>query len=170
MFDPAADNSCAEALLEADLGGRLQARRGELMDPLDGAGLVAELRGQPVGLVTWVVGGPFSTPHEAEIRVLVVAKPARGRGLGGVLLEAAVKALATAGVERAWLVTTNDNVEALGFYQRRGWRLASLSVGAVDEARRVLKPAIAPRDATGIPIRDELILEHDVGLDAGSGT
>ncbi|MCI0581752.1 MAG: GNAT family N-acetyltransferase [Chloroflexi bacterium] len=169
VFDPAADHAFAEALLDAEFGGRVQARRGELMDPLDAAGLVAEVGGQPVGLVTWVVGGALSTAHEAEIRVLVVARPARRRGLGGVLLEAAVKALAAAGVERAWLVTTNDNLEALGFYQRRGWRLSGLSVGAVDEARRILKPAIAPRDPTGIPIRDELILEHDLEVASRSG-
>jgi len=128
------------------------------MDPLDAAGLVAELGGEPVGLVTWVVGGAFSTAREAEIRVLVVARPARRRGLGGGLLDAAVEALARAGVERAWLVTTNDNLEALGFYQRRGWRLLALLAGAVDEARRTLKPSIGSIGSGGIPIHDELVL------------
>jgi hypothetical protein len=39
------DVAWAEALLEAELAGRLQARRGELMDPLEGDGLIAELEG-----------------------------------------------------------------------------------------------------------------------------
>ena len=63
-----------------------------------------------------------------------------------------------AGVRRAWLVTTNDNLDALGFYQRRGWHLSALSSGAVDEARREIKPSIGEIAANGIAIRDELEL------------
>jgi hypothetical protein len=58
-----------------------------------------------------------------------------------------------------WLVTTNDNLVALRFYQRRGFRLSALRPGAVDEARRRLKPAIPDAGAFGIPLRDELELE-----------
>ena len=36
------DVASAEALLEAEFAGRLQARRGDLMDPLEGDGLVAD--------------------------------------------------------------------------------------------------------------------------------
>jgi hypothetical protein len=56
-----------------------------------------------------------------------------------------------------WTVTTNDNVDALRFYQRLGFRLRELRVGAVDEARRDLKPSI-PVESGGIAIRDELEL------------
>jgi ribosomal protein S18 acetylase RimI-like enzyme len=159
-WDPAADAGWAETVLEAELAGRWQARRGELMDPLAEAaeGLVAELDGRPIGLVTWVVGGSFSRAGEAELRVLVVSVEARRHGVGGALLGAAGRALARAGVDRAWLVTTNDNLDALGFYQRHGWRLAQLHAGAVDEARRRLKRAIGRVGATGIPIRDEIVL------------
>jgi len=59
-------------------------------------------------------------------------------------------------------MTTNDNLRALGFYQRRGFRLASLRPGAVDEARRTLKPEIPEIGDDGIPIRDELDLEMDL--------
>jgi hypothetical protein len=58
-----------------------------------------------------------------------------------------------------WLVTTNDNLEALRFYQRRGFVLSALRAGAVDEARRELKPMIGRVGNFGIPIRDEIELE-----------
>ena len=152
-----ADLAWAEALLESELGGRLQARRGELMDPLEGSGLVVEAGGERVGLVTWHV---TVTPlAQAELRVLVTVLAARGQGIGSALLDGARAELRAAGLRRAWLVTTNDNLDALGFYQRRGWRLADLRVGAVGEARRTLKPSIAEVAANGIPIRDELELE-----------
>jgi ribosomal protein S18 acetylase RimI-like enzyme len=163
-YVPATDLAWAEALLDAEFAGRMQARRGELMDPLEREGLVAELDGRPLGLLTWVVGGSFSRADEAEIRVLVVAHEARNRGVGSALLGEAERALAQAGLDRAWMVTTNDNLDALGFYQRRGWRLAELHPGAVDEARRHLKPAIGRVGANGIPIHDEIVVT--VGLRA----
>jgi ribosomal protein S18 acetylase RimI-like enzyme len=158
-----ADWSGPEALLSAELGGRWQARRGHLVDGLEGEGRLAiDDAGMPIGLVTWLVGGADSAPGEAEIRVLVVAQRFRRRGVGGALLAAAETALAADGVRRAWLVTTNDNVGALAFYQQRRWRLAELRVGAVDSARATLKPAISPLAENGIPIRDELVLRKDL--------
>ena len=149
----------------------MQARLGELVDALEGSGLVEELDGRPVGLVTWVVSGAAAArANEAEIRVLVVAPDERRQGAGSVLMGWARRSLHGQCVERAWLVTTNDNLEALAFYQRRGWRLAAVHAGAVDEARRTLKPAIPRRAANAIPIRDELVLEIGVDDDGwGSG-
>jgi ribosomal protein S18 acetylase RimI-like enzyme len=57
------------------------------------------------------------------------------------------------------VLTTNDNVDALRFYQRRGFRLVELRPGAVDAAREVLKPEIPRAGAYGVPLRDELVLE-----------
>jgi ribosomal protein S18 acetylase RimI-like enzyme len=56
------------------------------------------------------------------------------------------------------LLTTNDNLHALRFYQRRGFRLAALYPGALAEARK-LKPSIPETGYHGIPIRDEIELE-----------
>jgi GNAT superfamily N-acetyltransferase len=165
-FEPAKDVAWAEQLLEAELAGRFQARRGELVDALEGVGLVEELDGRPIGLVMWVVADSTAfRGGEAEIRVLVVAPDSRWRGAGSVLLGWARRALVRSGVKRAWLVTTNDNLDALGFYQRRGWRLAELHPGAVDDARRQLKPEIGLVAANAIPIRDELVLEIEIGAE-----
>ena len=54
-------------------------------------------------------------------------------------------------------MTTNDNLRALRFYQRRGFRLKELRPGAVNDARR-LKPQIPLYGADGIPMRDEIEL------------
>lgn len=94
---------------------------------------------------------------EAEIAALVVAAGERHAGTGTALVEAVARVAGDAGARRLRLVTTNDN--ALRFYQRRGFRLAELHVGAVDEARR-LKPTIPTIGDHGIPLRDELVLER----------
>ncbi len=138
----------AEAMIGADLGGRLQARRGEVVDVLGCAGIVAETPEGPVGLLTFQLGD-----DDAEI-VYVESSP-RLAGVGTALLDA-FRPLA--GGRRVWLVTTNDNVDALRFYQRRGFRISAVRLGAVDDARISLKPAISSNGAYGIPIRDEIEL------------
>jgi ribosomal protein S18 acetylase RimI-like enzyme len=138
----------------------VQARGGELIDALGDGGLVAELDGDPVGLVTWRVDtdpAPATT-MSAEITALAVAASARGGGVGRALLEEAVRCLRERAARSVWLVTTNDNLAALGLYQSVGFRLVALRPGAVDEARRTIKPSITEVSENGIPIRDELEL------------
>jgi GNAT superfamily N-acetyltransferase len=66
------------------------------------------------------------------------------------------------GCRSVWLVTTNDNLHALGFYQRRGYRIVRVDPGAVDRAR-AMKPAIPLLGNDEIPIHDELVLEKRLG-------
>ena len=72
------------------------------------------------------------------------------------------------------MLTTNDNLDALRFYQRRGFCLAALHPGAIAAARASLKPALPRVGNHEIPIRDELILEKLLGdpdrAIAGRGT
>ena len=67
-------------------------------------------------------------------------------------------AAVAAGCRRLWLITTNDNLPALRFYQRRGFVLAALHRDAIAASRR-LKPQIPLLGLDNIPIRDELELE-----------
>lgn len=81
-----------------------------------------------------------------------------GAGIGTALLAAVESVAAEAGCTLIELTTTNDNVDALGFYQRRGYRMVAIDRGAVDRARRV-KPAIPLTGRHGLPLRDEIRLE-----------
>jgi GNAT superfamily N-acetyltransferase len=85
------------------------------------------------------------------------ASPA-GRGVGTALLAAVEAAAREAGCGRLRIITTNDNVDALRFYQRRAYRLVAVYPDSLAEAR-ALKPAIPAIGAHGIPLRDELELE-----------
>lgn len=85
--------------------------------------------------------------------------PSRSRGAGTALIEEVERIALNAGCRRLWLITTNDNIEGLRFYQRRGFRLVELHAGAVDRSRESLKPEIPAIGEHGIPIRDELELE-----------
>ncbi len=86
-------------------------------------------------------------------------------GVGSRLLEAVGTTALEMGCSTVGVVTTNDNLRALRFYQRRGFRLLTVHPRALARARR-LKPGIPTEGAEGIPLRDELELEWD--LTAGS--
>ena len=56
------------------------------------------------------------------------------------------------------LITTNDNLSALRFYQKRSFDMVRLYLNAVEEARKI-KPEIPLTGNDGIPIRHEIELE-----------
>jgi GNAT superfamily N-acetyltransferase len=150
-----AELPAVEAFLE-ERGSRHVARLGAREDALAHPALVAESDdGRLAAVLTYTVGG-----HSCEILTLHAAE--RRAGAGTALIDAVERVAAERGCRRLWVLTTNDNLDALRFYQRRGFRLAELRVGAVDEARRELKPEIPELGDHGIPIRDELILEKDL--------
>ena len=93
----------------------------------------------------------------AELVTLDALTP--GRGVGTALIEGLVSRLRGEGVKALRVTTTNDNLDALRFYQRRGFRIIAARPGAVDEARRI-KPSIPAIGDYGIPIRDEIELER----------
>ncbi len=62
---------------------------------------------------------------------------------------------------RLVVVTTNDNLNALRFYQKRGFILVQLRPNALARSRQ-LKPQIPLVGMDGIPLRDEIELEMDL--------
>ncbi|MCW3813396.1 GNAT family N-acetyltransferase [Micromonospora sp. DR5-3] len=100
------------------------------------------------------------------LEVVSLAATSPGIGAGSALLAAAEAVALAAGADRLWLVTTNDNLSALRFYQRRGLRIVAVDAGAVDRARR-LKPTIPYVGEDDIPLHDELLLERRLETTAG---
>lgn len=114
-------------------------------------GFVALVDSHPVGLLTYRI--------EANGCEIVTLNSLRERqGIGSALVKAVQEAALSAGVNRLWLITTNDNLEALRFYQKMGFVVAACHVGAVENSRR-LKPSIPLIGKHGIPIRDEIELQ-----------
>jgi GNAT superfamily N-acetyltransferase len=132
------------------------ARRGRMAVPLEHPAFVAETEdGRLAGLLTYVPDEPH---RQCEILTLHTAE--QWHGTGTALIDAMVRWASERAIGRLWLITTNDNVDALRFYQRRGFRLAALHRGAVTDARARLKPEIPLTGDHGIEIRDEIELER----------
>ena len=114
-------------------------------------GFVAMLNDERAGLITYEIAG-----DSCEIVSLNSLRPSMG--IGTMLIEAARNVAIQAHCRRLWLTTTNDNINALRFYQKRGFVLAALYRDAVAVARK-LKPEIPLIGDNGIPLRDEIELE-----------
>ena len=134
-----------------ELWGETVVSRGAVHDPTALPGFVAEEGGERVGLLTYRVDG-------ADCEVVTIDAFPEGAGAGTALLDAAARAARDAGCGRVWLITTNDNLRALRFYQRRGFRLVAVHPDALERSRE-LKPSIPEIGLDGIPLRDELELE-----------
>ena len=131
------------------------ARGGEVVEATALERLAARRDGALVGVLTYRIAD-----HDLEVVTLHAATS--WSGVGTALLAAVESIARGAGCTRIWLVTTNDNVDALRFYQRRGYRLVRVDAGAVDRSRATSKPTIPVIGSHGIPIRDEMVLERTV--------
>lgn len=85
--------------------------------------VVAERGGRVVGMATVQV--LVSTAEGSPVGLVedvVVAREARGTGVGRALLSALVEWSAERGLARLQLLADRDNAPALAFYDREGWR------------------------------------------------
>ena len=133
-------------------GSSRMAGHGRIFEVPHLSGFVAEVDGELAGHVHYLV--------EAEsLEIVWIGTIGERQGAGSALLAACARLARDRDLSRIWLITTNDNLDALRFYQRRGFRLLAVHADAVDEARSELKPEIPEVGSFGIPMRDELQLE-----------
>jgi len=132
-------------------GADFMVTRGKIYRPEQLNGFVAEEDDAWLGLVTFVI-----EDHEMEVTSLDSLRA--GNGIGTQLMDRVVKEAQQQNCKRLFLITTNDNLNALGFYQRRGFELSKLYRGAINESRK-LKPSISLIGENNIPLRDEIELE-----------
>ena len=104
-----------------------------------------------LGEITYSVSGD-------ECEIVSLDSLREEHGIGTKLMDAAVDEARTRSCRRVFLITTNDNLHALGFYQRRGFELVRIHRHALDETRK-LKPGIPLIGMNHIPLRDEIELE-----------
>jgi ribosomal protein S18 acetylase RimI-like enzyme len=148
------DRPWAIELMRERWGSEVVVSRGKARDASLLEGVVAEIGGEPAGLAIYETRG-----GECELVTLDSLK--EGDGIGSALLATVANAAWKQGCRTLSVVTTNDNVRALGFYQRRGFVLTALRKGAIEKSRR-LKPEIPELGYGDIPIRDELELALDL--------
>jgi GNAT superfamily N-acetyltransferase len=153
--EPTADDRrSALQLFAREFGGRPLVADGVPVSLAEVSLLVAETDGGITGALAWrgIKGG---------LHVVAMATDPMWQraGVGGQLL-AEIELLARQQLRPRVVVTmTNDNIPALYFYQRRGYRLARVLPGGVAAHLREAEQAAG---FAGIPIRDEIQLVKEV--------
>jgi ribosomal protein S18 acetylase RimI-like enzyme len=141
-----------EAIVGAFSSTRIVSRGRVHEDASELDGFIVETDGRPIGCALW-----YEIDGDAELVVLVTTY--RGAGAGTALLDAVVDFAQQAGWKRLWLITTNDNTDAIRMYQRAGWEWVNFHPNAVSDSRR-LKPELPDAGAHGIEIKHEIEFEY----------
>ncbi|HLO32437.1 MAG TPA: GNAT family N-acetyltransferase [Anaerolineales bacterium] len=132
-------------------GGEEMVSRGNIYRPEQLDGYVVEEGQEWIGLITF-----FIKENECEVTSLDSLRA--GQGIGSALIDKAIEEARAGNCKRLFLITTNDNLHALGFYQKRGFEIVTVYRGAVNRSRKI-KPNIPLVGNDGIPLRDEIELE-----------
>ena len=93
-----------------------------------------------------------------EMEILSLDSLQEHQGIGTALLGKVIGKAKEAGAGRIRLITTNDNLSALRFYQKQGFDIVQIFRNALDQARKI-KPEIPLIGLDGIPLRHEIELE-----------
>ncbi len=123
-------------------------------EDIDGGLVWLDGAGEPRGLIAWAIDG-------TQAEIVTMDAFIQGAHIGGRLLDAAEADLAANGVHTITIATTNDNLRALAFYARRGYRLIRLHLDAMDRVR-AMKPGVPATGNDGIPLRDMWELEKHI--------
>ena len=123
--------------------------RGKKYRAEDLEGILAYEKGKIIGL------GLYYIKKDCEIVLLETF--VQNKGIGTKIIEKIKKIARESGCPRVWIITTNSNINALRFYQKRGFYISNIYKRAMDKSRK-LKPEI-PKMHEGIEIRDEIEFE-----------
>ncbi|WP_206923010.1 GNAT family N-acetyltransferase [Alicyclobacillus suci] len=148
------DEEALARFFEQSWGEPIMVSGGEVHDLLKCDTIVAESNNQFYGVLTYKI-------QETSCEIISIDAVKKYRGIGTRLLEKLIEVAKRHRCTKIRLVTTNDNLEAIRFYQRRGFYMTAIHRGAVDEARK-LKPSIPKSGDFGIPIQDEIEFERRI--------
>lgn len=144
------DHDAITNILNRYWGSDIVVVQGKVFYPAEMDGIKATQNNKIIGILHYQIVG-------SSCEIMTLASLKENNGVGTSLIEAVEKIAEENGCKELKLTTTNDNLHALGFYQRRGFLFSKLLPGQVKHSRQ-LKPSIPEIGYEKIPIRDEIIL------------
>ena len=126
--------------------------RGKQIDMTQTEGFFLREQENIVGLITYLV-------YDSILEIISLDSLRENQGIGSALVNMAVREARERGLQKIVLITTNDNINAIRFYQERDFDMARLFRNAVDAARK-LKPEIPLIGENAIPLHHEIEFER----------
>lgn len=132
---------------------RFVVSRGVAREPANLPGFLAIKDGKTIGVATYYIEG-------AECELITLDALVQWQGVGSALIDAVEEEARKQACGRMWMITTNDNIDGLRFYQRKGYFICAIYPNEIEQTRK-LKP-IPLVGNYGIDIRDEIELEKNL--------
>lgn len=148
------DSKAVKNFMIETWGGEMLFVRGKKYYPENMDGFIAEEDGKIVGYLIYEDQGD-------QYEIIVFESLEKFKGVGTRLLDTLKALIKAKGLNKIVVMTTNDDLDALRFYQRRGFVICGIGVNAIEGSRKV-KPSIPMNGDYNIPIRDEIYLEMEV--------
>lgn len=126
--------------------------RGKVIDGTKLDGFIALKNNEIIGLITYMV-------EANECEICSLNSFVENKGIGTALINKVKEYAEKNSCSRIKLITTNDNIRGLEFYQKRGFTFSNLFKNSIEEYSRKLKPQIPLYADNGLPIKDEIELE-----------
>lgn len=125
--------------------------RGKEIDMTKVEGFYFRERKNIIGLVTYIV-------YDNILEITSLDSLQENQGIGSKLVETVIREAKEREFQKIVLITTNDNINAIRFYQKRGFDMSRLFRNAMDVSRK-LKPEIPLIGENSIPLRHEIEFE-----------
>jgi GNAT superfamily N-acetyltransferase len=146
-----ADNKWLDELMNRDWGGLPLVIRGKKYYPSTLDGIIAENESGIAGFLYYEV-------RDKDCEIIVFEVFDKFKGTGTIVLNKLKEVAKDKNHQRIYLMTTNDNLDALRFYQKRGFHICGVHIDSVKNSRKI-KPTIGMIGDHDIPVRDEIDLE-----------
>jgi ribosomal protein S18 acetylase RimI-like enzyme len=128
--------------------------RGKKYKVEDLEGVLTYENGKIIGLGLYYI-------KNGECEIVLLEALIQKQGIGTKIIDKIKEIAITNKCKRVWLITSNDNIDAIKFYQRRGFYISNFYKNAMEESRK-LKPEIPLIGEYEIPIRDEIEFEMEI--------
>lgn len=128
--------------------------RGEVVDMTKLDGFAAYENENIIGLITYRI-------EDSECEIMSLDSLKENRGIGTTLLNKAIETASNINCTKIKLITTNDNINAMRFYQKRGFDIMRIYRNALEKSRKI-KPSIPMTGDFGIPLKHEIEFERKI--------
>jgi N-acetylglutamate synthase-like GNAT family acetyltransferase len=145
------DQPAIRSFIEKYWGSNRIVTRSRIHHPCQLSGFICTSSDAIIGLATYNIFGD-------QCEIVTLNSIIERCGVGFALMDAVKEAAVESQCRRLWLITTNDNQDAISFYQKWGLWICAVYPNAVMESRK-LKPEIPLFGKNNQPIRDEIEME-----------
>ena len=110
----AKESAFVESFISENWGSSISVSRGKTHDTTKLPGFICKQGNRVIGLVTYEI-------VQDDCEIVTLDSKVNNKGLGTLLIKKVIEKARINGCKRVWLVTTNDNLKAIRYYQRNGF-------------------------------------------------